>query len=170
MHRNCLRTQISYADCSSVMAPQEQDGLFTVSQLTLSKTFSVNTFGPILLTQALLHCLLQSSSPRIGLMSSRVGSIADNSSGGSYAYRASKAALNSIGKSMAIDLQEKGVVVVLMHPGYVKTALDTSGRTHKLNEAVEPEEAATKLWAVFANKSIADTGRFWHREGQELPW
>ena len=152
------------------MAPQEQDSLTTVSQPILNKTFSINTFGPILLTQALLHCLLQSPSPRIGLMSSRVGSIADNSSGGSYAYRASKAALNSIGKSMAVDLKEKGIVVVLMHPGYVKTALDTSGKTHKLNEAIEAEEAATKLWAVFMNKSIVDTGRFWHREGQELPW
>ncbi|KAL8827414.1 MAG: hypothetical protein Q9191_003197 [Dirinaria sp. TL-2023a] len=155
---------------AGVMAPPEQDGLPTVSQPTLSETFSTNTFGPLLLTQALLHCLLQSPSPRIGLMSSRVGSIADNSSGGSYAYRASKAALNSVGKSMAVDLQEKGVVVVLMHPGFVKTALDTSGKTHKLKEAVEPEEAAVKLWAVFASKSIVDTGKFWHREGQELPW
>ena len=62
-------------------------------------------------------------------MFSRVGSIADNSSGGSYAYRASKAALNSIGESMAMDLKDRGVVVVLMHRGYVKTGLDTSGKT-----------------------------------------
>jgi NAD(P)-dependent dehydrogenase (short-subunit alcohol dehydrogenase family) len=104
------------------------------------------------------------------LQSSRVGSIADNSSGGSYAYRASKAALNSIGKSMAMDLKEKGVTVIMMHPGYVKTALDTSGRTHSLPEAVEPEEAASKLWKVLKSKKIDDTGTFWHREGQELPW
>ena len=64
-------------------------------------------------------------------MSSRVGSIAGNSSGGSYAYRASKAALNSVGKSMAVDLKDKGIVVVLMHPGYVKTGLDTSGETQQ---------------------------------------
>jgi NAD(P)-dependent dehydrogenase (short-subunit alcohol dehydrogenase family) len=99
------------------------------------------------------------------MQSSRVGSIADNSSGGSYAYRASKAALNSIGKSMAMDLKEKGVTVVMMHPGYVKTALDTSGHTHSLPEAVEPEEAASKLWKVLKSKKIEDTGTFWHREG-----
>ena len=152
------------------MSLHEQDSLSTVSQPTLLKTFSINTFGPLLLTQALLDCLLKSPSPRIGLMSSRVGSIADNSSGGSYAYRASKAALNSIGKSMAVDLKEKGVVVVLMHPGFVKSGLDKSGKTHQMKEAVEPEEAAQKLWKVCKEKSVEDTGKFWHREGQELPW
>jgi NAD(P)-dependent dehydrogenase (short-subunit alcohol dehydrogenase family) len=99
-----------------------------------------------------------------------MGSIADNSSGGSYAYRASKAALNSISKSMAMDLKEKGVTAIVMHPGYVKTALDTSGYTHSLPEAVEPEEAASKLWKVLMSQDIKDTGTFWHREGQELPW
>lgn len=103
-------------------------------------------------------------------MSSRVGSIADNDSGGSYAYRASKAALNSIGKSMAADLKGKGVVVVLMHPGYVKTGLDSSGKTHRMDEAVEPEEAAEKLWRVCMGKGIEETGKFWHREGMELEW
>jgi NAD(P)-dependent dehydrogenase (short-subunit alcohol dehydrogenase family) len=170
-----------------VMAPKEQDGLTTTTHSVLEKTFAVNTYGPLLLTQALLPNILKASSPKIGNMvssttmeplsnflmrmqSSRVGSIADNSSGGSYAYRASKAALNSIGKSMAVDLKEKGVTVIMMHPGYVKTALDTSGYTHSLPEAVEPEEAASKLWKVLKSKNIEDTGTFWHREGQELPW
>ena len=103
-------------------------------------------------------------------MSSRVGSISDNSSGGSYAYRASKAALNSIGKSMAVDLKEKGVVVVLMHPGFVKTGILPSGRMEQVREAVEPEEAAGKLWKVLMEKGLGDSGRFWHREGMELPW
>ena len=101
-------------------------------------------------------------------MSSRVGSIADNSSGGSYAYRSSKAALNSISKSMAMDLKDKGVVIVIMHPGYVKTGLDPS--SHTMSEAVMPDEAAEKLWKIFMSKSIQDTGRFWHREGFELEW
>ena len=95
-------------------------------------------------------------------MSSRVGSISDNSFGGSYAYRASKAALNSIGKSMAVDLKEKGVVVMLMHPEFVKTGLDKSGETHKSKEAVEPEEAARKLWGVLMEKGVEESGRFWH--------
>lgn len=103
-------------------------------------------------------------------MSSRVGSVADNSSGGSYAYRASKAALNSISKSMAMDLKERGVVVVIMHPGYVKSGLDTSGATLVNPEAVEPEEAAGKLWKVVQGKGMDESGKFWHREGYELPW
>jgi NAD(P)-dependent dehydrogenase (short-subunit alcohol dehydrogenase family) len=169
------------------MAPKEQDSLTTTNHAVLEKTFAVNTYGPLLLTQALLPNILKASSPKIGNMvssatmeqlsnflirmqSSRVGSIADNSSGGSYAYRASKAALNSIGKSMAMDLKEKGVTVIMMHPGYVKTALDTFGHTHSLPEAVEPEEAASKLWKVLKSKTIEDTGTFWHREGHELPW
>jgi NAD(P)-dependent dehydrogenase (short-subunit alcohol dehydrogenase family) len=71
---------------------------------------------------------------------------------------------------MAMDLKEKGVTVIMMHPGYVKTALDTSGYTHSLLEAVEPEEAASKLWNVLNSKNIEETGTFWHREGHELPW
>ena len=152
------------------MAPPDQDALATVSSQTLLKTFTANTFGPLLPTQHLLPSLLLSSSPRIGLMSSRVGSIADNSFGGCYAYRASKAALNSIGKSMAMDLKEKGVVVVLMHPGYVKTGLLPRGEMHRMKDAVEPEEAAGKLWGVFLKKGIEESGTFWHREGMELPW
>ena len=71
---------------------------------------------------------------------------------------------------MAVDLKEKGVVVVLMHPGYVKTGLLTSERMEQVKEAVEPGEAAEKLWKVLMEKGMEDSGRFWHREGMELPW
>ena len=161
---------LNYLRLIGVMAEHESDSLSTVSHFVLNETFSINTFAPLLLTQALLPNLLQSATPWIGLMSSRVGSIADNTSGGSYANRSSKAALNSIGKSMARDLKEKGVMIVLMHPGYVKTGLDKSGKTHRMREAVEPNEAAEKLWKICIRKKIEDTGKFWHREGQELHW
>ncbi len=71
---------------------------------------------------------------------------------------------------MAMDLKDKGVVVVMMHPGYVISGLDTSGHTASLPEAVQPQEAASKLWKVFMSKKKEHTGSFWHREGQELPW
>ncbi|KAI2783040.1 short-chain dehydrogenase/reductase family enzyme [Daldinia loculata] len=128
----------------------------------------VNTFGPLLLTQALLPNLLKSDNPKVGVMSSRVGSITDNSSGGSYAYRASKAAANSVFKNIAVDLRDKGVTVVIMHPGIVKTPM--TGMGEGIPEAVWPEEAAEKLWGVVKGKGLEDTGRFWHREGFELPW
>lgn len=153
---------------AGTMATHEEDALETVSKDTLTRLFETNTFGPLLLTQALLPNLLKASSARVGIVSSRVGSVGDNSTGGIYAYRASKAAVNSIGKSLAMDLKDKGIVVSLLHPGFVITGLDPS--THSLPEAVQPDEAATKLWKVLQSKTLEDTGKFWHREGQELPW
>ncbi|KAK3079328.1 hypothetical protein LTS18_005132 [Coniosporium uncinatum] len=153
---------------AGIMSGHEEDSLENIDLAKLQKVFGVNTFGPLLLTQALLPNLLLSENPRLGTVSSRVGSIADNTTGGIYAYRSSKAAVNSIFRSMAMDLKPKGVVVVLLHPGYVKTGLDPS--THGLAEAVEPDEAAEKLIKVLMVKSLNETGRFWHREGQELPW
>ncbi|KAF4313381.1 Short-chain dehydrogenase/reductase SDR [Botryosphaeria dothidea] len=149
-------------------ADMGHDSLTTVNQDILSKIFAVNTFGPLLLTQALLPNILKSSSPRLGYVSSRVGSIADNSSGGSYAYRSSKTALNQICKNLSVELKDKGVVVVILHPGMVRTAL-----TENLPDdpqLVNPDEAAEKLYKVLVSKKIEDTGKFWHREGQELPW
>lgn len=154
---------------AGVMSPKDEDQLETVSPDVLNKTFSVNTFGPLLLTQALLSNLQLSEGPRVGIVSSRVGSVGDNSSGGSYAYRASKAAVNSIGKSMSIDLRERGVIVSLLHPGYVRTNLSGPG-VDPHPESVEPEEAAEKLWAVMRGVGMEDSGKFWHREGYELPW
>lgn len=152
------------------MPPSDHDSLVNIDYQTMLSTFSVNTFGPLLLTSALLPNLKLSSEPKIGIMSSRVGSIADNTSGGSYSYRASKTAVNSIGKTLAVELKDENIPVVLLHPGIVKSGLDKSGRTHSNPEAVEPEEAASKLWQIFRKTGIEDTGKFWHREGQELPW
>ncbi|KAH0355142.1 NAD(P)-binding protein, partial [Aureobasidium melanogenum] len=153
---------------AGAMAKHEDDSLESVNKDTLTRIFETNTFGPLLLTQALLPNLVDASGAKIGIVSSRVGSIADNSTGGIYAYRASKAAVNSIGKSLAMDLKDKGIVVSLLHPGIVKTGLDPTAADTP--EAVMPDEAATKLWKVWQSKNMEDTGKFWHREGQELPW
>lgn len=120
-------------------------------------------------TQALLPNILASNDKKVGILTSRVGSIGDNSTGGSYAYRSSKAAANSIGKSMAMNLKDQGVTLMLLHPGIVSTNILPGISSNP--EAVQPEEAATKLWKnVVSQKGIEDTGKFWHREGQELPW
>ncbi|ETS79047.1 hypothetical protein PFICI_08900 [Pestalotiopsis fici W106-1] len=155
---------------AGIMAPHEADALETVDMETLHRVFAVNTFGPLLLTQALLPALLRSSGPpKVGVVSSRVGSIADNSTGGLYAYRGSKAAVNAVFKNLSVDLGGRGVVVVILHPGIVRTGLDPSAH-HASGEAVEPDEAAEKLWRVMRGKGLENTGRFWHREGYELPW
>ncbi|CAD0089571.1 unnamed protein product [Aureobasidium mustum] len=153
---------------AGTMARHEDDALGSVNKATLTRIFETNTFGPLLLTQALLPNLLDASGAMIGIVSSRVGSIADSSTGGIYAYRASKAAVNSIGKSLAMDLKDKGVVVSLLHPGIFKTGLYSTDADTA--EAIMPDEAATKLWKVWKSKDMEDTGKFWHREGQELPW
>jgi len=155
---------------AGIMFPKDQDSLQSTSLSVLEKTFAVNTFGPLLLTQALLPNLLKAPNPKVGNMSSRVGSMADNRTGGSYAYRASKAALNSVSKSLAVDLKEKGVVVVILHPGIVRTGLDGSRESWKAEGAVEPEVAVSRLWGVLMGKGIEETGRFWHRDGYELEW
>lgn len=119
-------------------------------------------------TQALLPNLLKAENAKVGIVTSRVGSIGDNSTGGMYAYRSSKAAANSIGKSMAMDLQDKNITVLLLHPGIVKSGLLPGSEAP---EAVEPVEAATKLWNnVVKERGMESTGKFYHREGQELPW
>jgi NAD(P)-dependent dehydrogenase (short-subunit alcohol dehydrogenase family) len=97
-------------------------------------------------------------------MSSRVGSIAENNSGGSYPYRASKAALNLISKSMAVDLKEKEVAMVILHPGIVKPGLDASKESWKAEGAVVPDVAVERLWKVLMSKSLEESGRFWHRD------
>jgi len=149
----------------------EEDALRTVDLDGLQRTFAVNAFGPLLLTQALLPNILKASEPKIAVVSSRVGSMADNTSGGQYAYRASKAGVNGLFKSLSVDLREDGVVVLVLHPGIVKTDLDPR---HKEGEdvpgAVEPDEAARGLWDVLREKGMESTGKFFHRSGEELPW
>ena len=146
----------------------EKDSLESTTIDTFEKVFAVNTYGPMFVTQTLLPNLLRSPNAKIGIITSRVGSIGDNTSGGMYAYRSSKAAANSIGRSMAMDLKEKGIPVLLLHPGFVRTGILPSMDGP---EFVNPEEAATKLWInVVKPKGLNETGTFWHREGHELPW
>lgn len=152
------------------MVPHDADTLETVDIAKFQKTFAVNTFGPLLLTQALLPNILSSQQPKIAVMSSRVGSMGDNSSGDLYSYRASKAAVNSLFKSMTVDLKDKKVPVILLHPGIVKTNLDPRSKEGAVPGVVEPDHAAAELWKVLGSKGLESTGIFFHRSGEELPW
>lgn len=158
---------------AGIMYPHESDTLDKVSIINFQKTFAVNTFGPFLLTQALLPNVLKSQQPRIAVVSSRVGSIADNSTGGMYSYRSSKTAVNMLFKNLAIDLKDKNVVVSLLHPGIVKSNLDRKwkeGGNEDIKNAVEPDIAAAELWRVMMGMGMESSGKFWHRSGEELPW
>jgi NAD(P)-dependent dehydrogenase (short-subunit alcohol dehydrogenase family) len=93
-----------------------------------------------------------------------MGSIADNTSGAYYGYRASKAALNAFGKSLAQDLQPKGIAVAQLHPGFVQT------RMVGFNGDITPEVAAKGLAQRIEELTLENTGAFWHSNGEALPW
>lgn len=124
--------------------------------------FEVNALAPLQLTIGLLSHLTNPA--KVGLITSRMGSIADNTSGGAYGYRMSKAALNAAGKSLAHDLAPKGVAVAILHPGWVKTEM--TGHTG----LTEPEESARLLLERLDNLTTDNSGTFWHANGEVLPW
>ena len=128
----------------------------------LRRQFEVNALGPLRVAQALAANLGKGS--KIGILTSRMGSIADNGSGGYYGYRASKSAVNAIGKSLAVDLGPRGIGVFLLHPGYVAT--DMVGG----HGDIQPAQAAERLVSVLDSRSLEQSGTFWHSNGGALPW
>ncbi len=128
----------------------------------IREQFEVNALGPLRITAALVENLHFGS--KVGIVTSRMGSIDDNDSGGTYGYRMSKAAVNIAGKSLAIDLEPNGVSIALLHPGYVRT--DMTGN----NGLIDAQESALGLIAIMDSLSIETSGRFWHTNGEELPW
>lgn len=129
---------------------------------SIRRQMEINAYAPLRVTEALLPNL--EAGGKVALITSRMGSIADNDSGGRYGYRASKAALNAFGKSLAVDLKPKGIAVALLHPGYVKTRMVNFGGL------ITPEEAATGLAARIDGLTLENTGTFWHSNGETLPW
>lgn len=130
---------------------------------SLRRQFEVNALAPLLLTRALLDQLQPGA--KLVLMSSRMGSIDDNSSGGSYGYRMSKVALNMAGRSLAIDLRPRGIAVAILHPGLVRTRMVNFNP-----QGISPEQAVQGLLARIDALSLESSGRFWHANGEELPW
>lgn len=124
--------------------------------------FRTNSIAPVLMSQAIAPRMGRGG--RIAIITSRMGSIADNTSGGSYGYRMSKAAVNIAGVSLARDLEEKGIAVGLLHPGFVKTDMTR----HQGN--VKPAESAADLIRRIDELSMENTGSFRHANGENLPW
>lgn len=142
-----------------------KDGGASVKELevrTIEETFAVNVLAPFRVTQAFLPMLLKSERPVIANISSLMGSISENKSGGSYAYRMSKAALNMFGKNLSHDLV-RGIVLSL-HPGWVKT--DMGGR----EATTERETSAAGLVQVIRGATKTQSGTFINYKGETLPW
>ena len=130
---------------------------------SLRRQFEVNALAPLLLVTALLPNLQPGS--KLALMTSRMGSIDDNSSGSSYGYRMSKVALNMAGRSLAIDLRPRGIAVALLHPGLVRTRMVNFNP-----QGISPGEAVRGLLARIDALSLETSGGFWHANGEVLPW
>ena len=127
------------------------------------EVFEVNTLAPMRVAEAFLEHVRASEGRKIVTVSSKMGSIAD-SSGGSYTYRSSKAAVNAAMKALAMDLQPEGFTVIVVHPGWVRTDM---GGPSALIDAVE---SVTGLKAVIDGLTPSDTGRFINYDGSEIPW
>jgi NAD(P)-dependent dehydrogenase (short-subunit alcohol dehydrogenase family) len=138
------------------------DTLETLDPDAVRRSFEVNALGPLRLTKALLPRLGEGS--KIALVTSRMGSVGDNTSGRMYAYRMSKAALNMAGVTLARDLAPRGVSVVILHPGFIRT--DMTGQTG--ND--DPPVAAKGFLARIDALGPETSGKFFHANGQELPW
>jgi len=128
---------------------------------SMERQFQVNSMGPLRVTAALLPKLGAGS--KIGIITSRMGSIDDNTSGGYYGYRMSKAAVNIAGKSLAVDLAPRKISVGILHPGMVATEM-TNG------VGVPVAHSASGLIARMEGLDRDNSGTFWHAEGELLPW
>lgn len=140
----------------------ERVGLDSFDEAAIQRQFQVNALGPLRLARAVLPRVPRGG--KIAFLTSRMGSIGDNSSGGHYGYRMSKAALNAAGKSLAIDVGDRGISVVLLHPGYVRTDM-TGGRGD-----IDAPAAAAQLVARIDELTPEASGSFGHANGSALPW
>ncbi len=129
-----------------------------------ARVLDANVLGPARMIEAFVENVATGRGRRIVTLTSLMGSIADNSSGGSYAYRSSKAAVNAAMKSFSIDLAPRGITCIVVHPGWVRT--DMGGARGKLSAA----ESVSALRALFASLEAKDSGKFFHVDGRELPW
>ncbi|HSX50828.1 MAG TPA: SDR family oxidoreductase [Cellvibrio sp.] len=128
----------------------------------IQQQFLINAEAPLRVTEALLGNL--NTGAKIAFITSRMGSIADNGSGGYYGYRMSKAALNAAAMSLARDLKPRGIAVAILHPGFVQTAMVNFGGD------ISADESAQRLRQRIEGLTLDNSGTFWHSNGDVLPW
>jgi len=141
----------------------EFNSLSNLNPPSIVHQFEVNALSPLCFIQVMLRNLSKPS--KIALISSRMGSIDDNSSGGSYGYRMSKVALCMAGKSLAVDLKPNNISVAILHPGLVSTRM-----TGFTANGIQPQESVQGLIQRIDELTLDNTGTFWHSNGDILPW
>ncbi|MHB1301368.1 MAG: SDR family oxidoreductase [Burkholderiales bacterium] len=128
------------------------------------QAFNVNTMAPLRMAEAFVRQVASSSLKTVATLTSKMGSLSDNDSGGEYLYRTSKAAANMVVKSLSIDLKPSGITAVALHPGWVKT--DMGGPS----ALISVEKSVSGMRQVLAKITIADSGKFIAYDGMEIPW
>ena len=128
------------------------------------QVLDVNTMGPLRVTEAFADNVARSERKLVVTITSGMGSIADNTSGGSIAYRSSKAAVNMVMRSAAVDLARRGISCVLVNPGWVRTDMGGSGAT------LSPKESVTALRQLIETFGPAQSGKFFNYDRREYPW
>ncbi len=141
----------------------EYNSLSTLDSKSILRQFEVNALSPLCFSQAMMSNMGKGS--KIVLITSRMGSIEDNTSGSSYGYRMSKVALCMAGKSLSIDLKPKGISVGILHPGLVSTRMTSFTR-----QGISAEHSVKGLVGIIDSLNIKNSGTFWHSNGEILPW
>lgn len=139
-----------------------RDSLDQIDLEVVEEQLKTNALAPLKSVLAFQEKITEGS--KVALLTSKMGSMTDNTSGGYYGYRMSKAALNMMGVSLAVDLKPRGITVLLLHPGFVRTEM-TGHQGH-----LDPDESARGLIKIIASKGLECTGTFWHTDGTEIPW
>lgn len=158
-------------DAAAGIAPEKR--LEEVELASLERVFAVNAFGPLLVARHLVPRLRRGDRTVMAFVSARVGSVADNRKGGWYAYRASKAALNQLVRSLSVELRRRApeAAALAFHPGTVATPLSAPFRTGLPEGQVRtPARAAADLVALMDRIGPAQSGRFYAWDGREVPW
>ena len=145
---------------AGIMTRESWDTLDDDAFSRIEHQFAVNALGPLKTISAFSPLLKKGS--KIGVITSRMGSIKDNTSGGSYGYRMSKAALNMAATSLALDL--KGIPMAIIHPGWVRTSMT------EMSGHISPEESASCIQERMEELNVNNSGTFWHVSGEILPW
>lgn len=148
---------------AGVGSPKGQK-LGTLDYTAWQRVLDTNTLGPMRVTEAFLGNIEKGGQKKIITITSKMGSLDDNGSGGSYAYRSSKAAVNMVVKSLSIDLANRGITCMVVHPGWVRT--DMGGPSG----LISPQESIAGIRKVIAGLTPADAGEFLNYDGKQIPW
>ena len=177
VHRLDVTDGTRIADLAREMADEAIDVLLNNAGVMASRTgfgetdfdgwlpvFAANTLGPVRMAEGFVENVARSQRKLIVNISSAMGSVGDNVSGGSMIYRSSKAALNMVSKSLAVDLASRGITVIVFHPGWVQTDMGGPSAT------VTPKDSVAGMRAVIDRITPSDSGRFFRFDGSEIPW